>query len=565
MAFCTNCGNKIDDNMAFCTQCGNAVAGDSANQIVQPQQIYEEFVPTLGLGKRFVFTENSLIFGDEEYAYSQLSPITLVTAATFLTNGVAQAKTENGLTLTLAYNHKDNGRFGTALTYANEKIDIAHGNTKNYKYLLQSPSGSKIEVYDDYIILYYVKSGSIKGSESVDKISKSLGMTGKGLTGKLAGGLGKAFDSVGSLSTSLGNATKGGAAGNIIMFSDLNIQINGDTLIINEYYIQIGQQNIDLAKDIIAYIEAELESSKTNQKIPPIEQELWEPIKGSAKAFPLYGGILEVPKNLDIFNSYRLKFKELAKKYSERAKSEYKVKIKDFVTFVEFFPKIYTENLAPIIQRAIDILISEEVWNITFESLFDQHIANFHLAIDDYNVILESANLTEQKNQQTVAGITSFIPRIDKVFGFGGLKNTFKGVAKAEIFNAVRDGIENSVIKNSTNITPAQQAELYGRIKSDNLFNRMLADYWNVLHSMVGMLNQNGHDIWSLTKEVDKQSKNIFKNLSNPNFPQDKVLGALIGLLKLNPYNLEYYEFAESRFGKSEQVTKIKEYLGYVN
>lgn len=50
--------------------------------------MYEEFIPTMGLGKRFVFTENSLIFGTKEYAYSQLSPITLVTAATFITTRI---------------------------------------------------------------------------------------------------------------------------------------------------------------------------------------------------------------------------------------------------------------------------------------------------------------------------------------------------------------------------------------------------------------------------------------------------------------------------------------------
>ena len=98
MAFCTNCGNKIDESASFCTRCGTAVNNEFANQKEKTQQMYEEFIPTLGLGKRFVFTENSLIFGDKEYAYSELSPITLVTAATFLSNGVAQTKTENGIT-----------------------------------------------------------------------------------------------------------------------------------------------------------------------------------------------------------------------------------------------------------------------------------------------------------------------------------------------------------------------------------------------------------------------------------------------------------------------------------
>ena len=147
-----HCGNRIEKGMAFCTQCGHAVDINAVNDTSPLSQMYEEFVPTWGVGKRFIITENSLIFGNDEYIYSKLSPIILKTAATPITNGVAQTTAEDGTILTLAYNYKDNERFGAALTYANEQIDLAHGKEKNYKFLLQSPSGSKIEVYEDYIV-----------------------------------------------------------------------------------------------------------------------------------------------------------------------------------------------------------------------------------------------------------------------------------------------------------------------------------------------------------------------------------------------------------------------------
>lgn len=35
MAFCTNCGSKLDDNSAFCTVCGTAVKNDVVNQSQQ--------------------------------------------------------------------------------------------------------------------------------------------------------------------------------------------------------------------------------------------------------------------------------------------------------------------------------------------------------------------------------------------------------------------------------------------------------------------------------------------------------------------------------------------------
>lgn len=561
--YCVHCGQELSDDACFCTNCGNAVEKESVNQTTEPNKMYEEFIPMFGIGKRFVFTESSLIFGNDEYKYSQLSPISLNTAGTDISQGVAQTTTETGVLLTLAYNHKDNGRFSVALTYANEQINKAHGITPDYKYLLQSPLGSKIEVYDDYITLYYMELNTTKGSENVDTARKAFGMTGKGFAGKLASGLGKALDSVGGMANSLKTTAKGGITGTIIRFTNLSIRLDEDVLILNEYAIPINQQDGDLAKEIIAYIEATIEAVKNEPSIPPIEQELWEPIKGEVRMFPLNGGILEISADMDMFNSYRLRFEELALKCANRAKARYQTKIRDFVSFVEFFPEIYGENLGPIIQRALDILISEGIWSVTYETLFEQHLNDFHLAFDDYNVLLESVELTIQQNQKAVAGVMSFVPNL--VGGGFGVKGALKGVAMAGVFNAVRDGIENSAVKNAANIRPAQQAELYGRINPDVLFTRMYTDYYNVLYSLIWTLNKNGHNIWWPRKDVDQQAKNIFCNLSNPNFPQERISSILIDLIKSNPYSPEYYDFALSRFGNSEELIKIKEYFGYEN
>ena len=559
MLFCTKCGSQLNEGAVFCTKCGNAATEISEKQTTQPKQMYEEFIPTFGLGKRFVFTETTLIFGNEEYSYSQLSSIELLsTAEAPLSNGVASTVTESGITLTLGYNHKDNVRFAIAMSYANEQIDLIHGNTKNYKYLFQAHSGSKIEVYNDYLILYYVPLGSSKGSESVNTISNSFGMSGKGISGKLAGGLGNVFDGIASVGTGLKNTMKGGATGNIIMFEDLTVQINTDSLIINEYSLPLNSQNFERAKEIVDYIE---ESKKLEKSDTQAQSELWESIIGVAKTFSLFGEVVDVAEKLDVFNSYRLTFREMAFKNADKAISEYKSRIRDFITFIEFYPKIYIENLEPLIRRAIDILVSEEVWTVTYDSFLEQHLADFHFAFDAYETTLESVALTSEANQERTAGFMSLVPNL--VGGGFGLKGAIKGIATATAFNVVRDGIENSAVKNAANIKPVQQIELYQRINCEIVFEQIFADYWNVFLSLVWTLNQNGHDIWWQTDEVDQQAKNVFQNLSNPNFPQDKVLKALIGLLELNPYNPQYYDFAISRFGESDEVAELKEYFGY--
>lgn len=560
MAFCTNCGSKLDDNSAFCTVCGTAVKNDAVNQSQQSQVVYEEFVPALGMGRKFAFKEKSLVYSDKEYEYAKLKPITLVTAPTFASNGVAQTTTEDGELLTLAFTYKDNARFNSVLAYANEQINAEHGNVKKYKFVLQSPSGSKVEIYNDYLIVYYLKSETNKGSESVNKISKGFGLSGNGFAGKITGGLGKALDSIGGLGAGINNAFKGGSTGDIIMFAELNVSISNDNLIINNYSIPIGQQNMDLAKEIITYIDDTLKAAKEKSEIPPMTSEVWEPIVGEIRDFNFYGKILRIPENLDVFNSYRLKFKEIAQKCLERAKAEYDLKINDFISFMEFFPKIYSDNLTPIIQKAVDVLVANGNWTVTFDSFYEQHTSAFHLGIDDYNAMTESVNLTVANKQRSVASVMSHVPTM--VGGGFGFKGALKGMAMATTFNAVTQGISNATIKNASNITPLQQAELYGRIKADILLKRVFCDYWNVYNSLVWTLKKSGSDIWWQTKDADQQYKNIFQNLSNPNFPQDKVLDTLIELILTNPYSPEYYEFAISRFGQSEDITKIEEYFG---
>ena len=122
---------------------------------------------------------------------------------------------------------------------------------------------------------------------------------------------------------------------------------------------------MELAQQIVTYVEETLNSEEIDTAEQSEEQEPWEPIKGVAKAFPLLDKVLEVPENMDVFNSYRLRFRDLAFKYADKAEKEYKTKVRDLLTFLEFFPRIYGHYLDVLVQKATDILISEEVWTVT--------------------------------------------------------------------------------------------------------------------------------------------------------------------------------------------------------
>lgn len=567
--FCKNCGAKLNDDSRFCGKCGAKVsdnttqsqptnnsffsklnstvkkavngAQQAVNDITGNQStnstsaasshsMYEEFTPALGFGKKTIFTENSLIHGNSEYSYSELSQINVVTPSSQFTNGVAQAKA-NGKNLTIAFEDSQKERFAKAITYANEQIASAKGLVNNYKYILQSPNGTKLEVYEDYVILYYIKSG---------------------------------------IKNILGNSMQGGSSGSIIYFSDLTLQLvnsyegntaNLEIMIVNNGNISmpLNADDVSTANEIIAFIE-EMKNNENNSFQEPVFEN-WEQVIGTEKRFPIKGKELIIAENMDVFNSYRLKFREMASVCADNARREYNKKVNNLVTYVEFFPRIYKSYLNALIKKSMDIFISEGVWTITEESFEEQHLANFHMAIDVYSAILEGIENTSHANQRMISGVMSFVPNLSG--GGFGLKGAVKGIATATAFNIVRDGVESSLVNSVTNILPEQQTELFNRINADRLFERVFTDYWRVFLSLVFTLNKNGKSIWLNTNELAQQANNIFKNLSNPNFPQDKLLDVFIDILKTSPYNIEYHKFMISRFGENEETVAIKNYFGY--
>lgn len=110
--------------------------------------------------KKFTITDDKLIYGNDEYNYKDLSPITLLVTPTPITNGVAQVVV-NGKVKTLGYKFADRERAAAAINYANQQIEKAHGIKKDYKYRLQAHTGTSLEVYDSYLIINFMAAGNV--------------------------------------------------------------------------------------------------------------------------------------------------------------------------------------------------------------------------------------------------------------------------------------------------------------------------------------------------------------------------------------------------------------------
>ncbi len=275
--------------------------------------------------------------------------------------------------------------------------------------------------------------------------------------------------------------------------------------------------------------------------------EPWCALEGQEKTFPLNGQELKIPANLDLFNAYRKKFWTMAKYCSDKAAEEYVKSIHDFDTFMELFPKVYNTHLDLMIEKAIDVLISDNIFSVSAEMLKEIHLDAFHLAIEDYNVMEESRQLTVQENTKLNRGLQ-------------GLAGAFIGT-QSSFGQGLFEGMTDGLVEETSQVNAEQKAELYGRINKVVLLNRIFSDYWHVYAAMIMALNNVGKGIWFFDTEASQENNNIFKNLSNPNFPQDKIIPILFDMIGKEPYRAEIYHFLENKYGKTDEVMSIVDYF----
>lgn len=485
------------------------------------------FYPGGGIGMKTTFFEEYIEHGGDKVPYSEIRTINVTHVTNNnLTNGTAQATLMSGKTMTFAVKTADMAPFLQAVGYANDKINQMHSGESGYRYGIQGNDGTAIEIYEEYMIIKTVDGGLVsktsKDAISFNKIetamTASLSEQDVSFTIKIIG-------------------------------MEQPIQ-----LAVPSYY---GQKVLDTVSFILQRKEELHKEAEETINEAPVA---WQSFSGEEKQFPLNGATLKVPAEMDLFNSYRLKFREAANEYAALAKEQYKKKVRDFDTFLMFFMEIYVPYLDKILQGGVDILIAESIWTETLDSFRTKHTNDYHMAIDDYNAMKSSLSLTDQNNQQAVDTVSGAVPTL-RGGGFG-FKGAMKGIAKAEAFNLVR-GMAVGAIKNATQVTPAQKAEIYGRINVDNLFNRVFIDYWNVYLTLVSCLNANGKSIWLPNSTAVTQAQNIAQNLSNPNFPQEQATNVTIQILTTCPYKVDFQKLLVNKFGQTDEVSAINNYFGY--
>ena len=462
----------------------------------------------------------------------------MITApANSLMNGVAQVTVDHRTVLQLCYEYGQHQTFLQAMGYANEQINQLSANTKKYKFLLQAENGGKVEVYEDYLVVFCTDSGIMTTLKLVKQSTNPI---------------------------------------RSIMLSDLltvqyaapTNEVPGSICFLDGEYPQpcpqntvtVSLSNAGTAQSIANYIQEAKKSDAPVSAVADLPHMTHESVTGTARTFTLEGATLNITAEFDISNTYRKNFCRLASACADRFKQQYQIKVHDFWTFMHEFPAIYDENMEPLLQYAMDALVSEGIWSVTKESFTEGHKERYHGVPDDYNTICDAANQTVDNNRQYVATATN-VPRITRAGGFG-FANAMKAINKAQAYNTIADLVSKTT-QNNTSINSAQQWELYNRIDLENLTLRVYCDYLNIWVTLVAELIKNGKKLAFRMKADNGNYKNIFQNISNPSFPQDKVAPVLLEIIQAIPFRKEYYVFMNTHFGETEEVKAICEYFGY--
>lgn len=485
------------------------------------------FYPGGGVGVKTTFLDDHIEHGGKQIPYSDIVAIEVKhVAANNLTNATAQITLTSGKAPTLAAQTSDVRLFLQAVGYAGDMANRARNGANAYKYGLHGDDGTTIEVYEDYLIFKSITSGLMS------KTSK---------------------DTLSFAQFERAEATLSGEDVSFVLTA-----ANGEEIAVT-MPSYCAQKARDAAEHIMGKKREQAQSAEEHADIPPTA---WQPLSGSDRTFALNGETLHVPASLDLFNSYRLQFRALANEYADLARKDYDRKVHDLDTFIMFFPDIYGPYLERLLQGGVDILIAEGIWTETLDSLRTAHLANYHLALDDYQAMRTSLNLTDEQNHQNVETAAGFVPTLSG--GGFGFKGAMKGIAKAEAFNLVA-GAAVGALHNITQVTPAQKAELFGRIKPDALFDRVFFDYWNTHLTLVSSLAANGRQIWLPDAASAAQAERIAQNLSNPNFPKEQVTAVMLQILLACPYKKEYQQLLQSKFGDTDEVKAIHDYFGFTD
>jgi hypothetical protein len=315
--------------------------------------------------------------------------------------------------------------------------------------------------------------------------------------------------------------------------------------------------NSDVVIDVVSeaeFTEGESTSLATQKKEVP-QLNYIEKYNGEEKVFPFLETELHVPKELDSFMYYRNSFKQNAIIQSGITKQEYGEQVFCLDQFFDLFPKIYFNNLKPLLENAFSIILSYGVYDITGEDFANQHMDDFCSVNDTYKTLQEAFNNTLIKNENAIHNKYANIPNIGFIGGIG----TILAVEAANY--AIKSSYESSL--RNVNVNQAQRLELYNRIDFDMLMNQIYRDYWNVSFSLCYRLNTHGCGVWYPTTEGNARAEGLMKNLQAGLIPASEQVNVLLQVFNSRPIQGSLFGYLRRNYPGDADIEEICKYFGF--
>ena len=271
----------------------------------------------------------------------------------------------------------------------------------------------------------------------------------------------------------------------------------------------------------------------------------------------LFGEVIEIPAEADLFNKYTDLFSALARQCAKAAAEKYALKVHDYRSFIEEFPEIYDEFLYPVIKCAMDILFAENVFSVSLPAFTAMHKEKYHRGIDGYTVMLSAGEQATESNRNGLSTmLVSTAVEQYKQRNAGGMFGDLQGQLADSIVSRHKARI---------GISSEQEQTLFDALDAAELMHCSAADYMLVSVTLLEILTQSGTEIEAPGEEESNRADAIFQNITTPGFPEDKIKGALLDVLRTNPYKEEYFTFMAKKFGKTDEIVAAAEYFGFAD
>lgn len=278
--------------------------------------------------------------------------------------------------------------------------------------------------------------------------------------------------------------------------------------------------------------------------------------EGSKQEFCFRNTIVRVSSGMDAFNYYRKVYRKIAEEQVALLKEEYLRSITNLDLFLRDFFSLYFKHRARLIQLSLDVLFQAGFYDIAPKEFADQHTADFCLCMDDYNFVVNSFNEAIVENQDRKARRYNMLPGM--VFrGVGGL------IAATAVNIAVNSYAQHDIM--NANVSLAQRKAIFSRIDTERLMQRAFIDYWRVFLSLTYRMNTRGLDVWYPNVEGEQRANGLYQNLIASRIPADKEEECLATIVSLHPYGNDYYSYFSWKYGKTEELNRIFEYLDGIN